>query len=353
MKEAAAQPEPQREGSAALPADQPDRSNSLEPAPPPIRVAPASEPVPVPDLATKSVATTQPLAEAPVVATPETQPPAETKAVDASPAPAPPDAAPKAGDSTLDAKAPIGLESINPYFASREAKRKWDLDQLTADQELELGRELNRMVMQSQLTRRFQNEDMERRLMEAAEPILKNCERKDVRYRFNILDSDAVNAFSHPGGYVYVTRGLMNWASEDQDYVLQFALAHEIHHVDRGDAIRCLRTPALKDLPYGTGELFLMFIFPRSYGETLEFEADDWALQQLKRLYSTRRECLAFLTNFDRYAGANGFLSGDVRPEDEPDTPLFELHYRALPSAAERLKRLKDKLPAQAAEKAG
>jgi len=351
LKEAVAPTGPQQDAPVAVGPEQADRSDSPKPESPPSRADHSTVPHPTPSSGTE--ATTQPLATAASATPPENQQSADTKTIDAAPAPASSDAAPKATEVALNANAPIGLEAINPYFATPEAKRKWDLDQLTVDQELELGRELNRMVMLPQFTRRYQNEEMERRLLEAAEPILKNCERKDVRYRFYILDSDAVNAFSHPGGYVYVTRGLMNWVSEDQDYILQFALAHEIHHVDRGDAIRCLRIPALKNLPYGTIQLFLLFIIPRSYGETLEFEADDWALQQLKQLHSTRRECLAFLTNFDRYAGANGFLSGDVRPEDEPNTSLFELRYRALPSATERLKRLKEKLPPQAVGKAG
>ena len=41
-----------------------------------------------------------------------------------------------------------------------------------------------------------------------------------------------VNAFSTPGGYIYVSRGLFDLIGEDEDYALRFAVGHEIAHVD-------------------------------------------------------------------------------------------------------------------------
>ncbi|AMV38875.1 Peptidase family M48 [Planctomyces sp. SH-PL62] len=256
-----------------------------------------------------------------------------------------PDPAPSPAEPVAASKLP-GLEAIHPFFASAAAKRKWDLERITVEQESELGAQLHQMVMLPELNRPFQDESMERRLLDAAGPILEARERKDaeLEYRFFILDSDAVNAFSHPGGYVYVTRGLMRWISEDQAPSLQFALAHEIRHVDRGHAIRCLRAPPFREMPYGTLELFYLFIFPRSYGQSFEYEADDWALEQLRALRHSRRECLTFLMKLDRYAGANGFLQGGATLERNPGVPLFDFQYRAHPMAAARLKRLKDRL---------
>ncbi len=53
---------------------------------------------------------------------------------------------------------------------------------------------------------------------------------RTLEYRFGILDSEAVTAFSLPGGYVFVTRGaLANMKNESE---LAGTLAHEIAHVD-------------------------------------------------------------------------------------------------------------------------
>ena len=88
-----------------------------------------------------------------------------------------------------------------------------------------------------------------------------------------------------------MTRGLLDWISEDEDYALRFALAHEIYHVDRRHALKCLQDPGVRNLPYGTLALFYLLIFPRGYfPEQMDFEADAWAMQQLQRMGYTPRD---------------------------------------------------------------
>jgi Zn-dependent protease with chaperone function len=276
----------------------------------------------------------------------EERPPTLLAAKPASTAPPPTpvektSAAKSADTSAAPAPQPQGLQVIDPFFAGPIAKKKWDLARLTTAQELELGRQLNHMVLLPRLNRELKNGAMERRILEAAEPILAARTRKDVDFRFVIIDSEYVNAFSHPGGFIYVTRGLMNWIGEDEEYALRFALAHEIYHVDRGHAILCLQDPEVLKLPLGTLELFYLLIFPRGYSPNLEFEADVWALRQLQQLKHSKRESLAFMQKLDRYAEANGFLQGSMAPESGRAASLFENHYRAHPNASTRLKKLK------------
>ncbi len=51
-----------------------------------------------------------------------------------------------------------------------------------------------------------------------------------VNYKFGILDSEAINAFALPGGYIFVTRGAL--ANMKNEAELAGALAHEVAHVD-------------------------------------------------------------------------------------------------------------------------
>lgn len=61
--------------------------------------------------------------------------------------------------------------------------------------------------------------------------LARQVERKDVRWRFAILDTPSVNAMAFPGGIVVITRGLyQRLATEDE---LAAVLAHEIAHVNR------------------------------------------------------------------------------------------------------------------------
>ncbi len=61
------------------------------------------------------------------------------------------------------------------------------------------------------------------------ERLLRHTEMAGARFTFTVLNSDIVNAFALPGGYVYVTRGLM--ALADNEAELAGVLAHEIGHV--------------------------------------------------------------------------------------------------------------------------
>ncbi|GAB2178032.1 M48 family metalloprotease [Dongia sp. agr-C8] len=57
-----------------------------------------------------------------------------------------------------------------------------------------------------------------------------NAERKDVQYTFTVLNSEQINAFALPGGYVYITRGLLTLANNEAE--IAGVLGHEIGHVN-------------------------------------------------------------------------------------------------------------------------
>lgn len=63
-----------------------------------------------------------------------------------------------------------------------------------------------------------------------------HSERKDVTYSFTVLESDVVNAFAAPGGYVYVTTGLLKAARDESE--LAGVLAHEVGHVIGRHSVR-------------------------------------------------------------------------------------------------------------------
>lgn len=57
------------------------------------------------------------------------------------------------------------------------------------------------------------------------------CRRAEIKYRFAILNTDDVNAYSCPGGYIFVTRGLLKELENEAQ--LAGVLAHEIAHVSQ------------------------------------------------------------------------------------------------------------------------
>jgi len=55
-------------------------------------------------------------------------------------------------------------------------------------------------------------------------------ERPDVQFTFTVLNTPDVNAFAVPGGYIYVTRGLMALANNEAEFAS--VVGHEIGHIN-------------------------------------------------------------------------------------------------------------------------
>jgi len=61
--------------------------------------------------------------------------------------------------------------------------------------------------------------------------LVQSVGREDITYHFTILNHDMVNAFSMPGGYIFVTRGALRQMRDEAE--LAGVLAHEIAHVNQ------------------------------------------------------------------------------------------------------------------------
>jgi predicted Zn-dependent protease len=70
--------------------------------------------------------------------------------------------------------------------------------------------------------------------------IVKKSSRSSLPYHFIVLDTDGVNAFAAPGGFVHITRGALALMKNESD--LAGVLGHEIAHVTEKHAINAIRS---------------------------------------------------------------------------------------------------------------
>ncbi len=66
-------------------------------------------------------------------------------------------------------------------------------------------------------------------LNEVGQKIVSVSDRKDITYHFTVIESDQVNAFAAPGGYVYFYTGLLREMKSESE--MAAVMAHEISHV--------------------------------------------------------------------------------------------------------------------------
>jgi len=72
--------------------------------------------------------------------------------------------------------------------------------------------------------------------------LAQQTERPDLPWHFGVLDSDSVNAFAAPGGYVFITKGLVLRMRNEAE--LAGVMAHEISHVLRKHHLNAIQKSA-------------------------------------------------------------------------------------------------------------
>ncbi len=129
------------------------------------------------------------------------------------------------------------------------------------------------------------DEAMNHRVIMIGKSLSAYCARPELNFRFAVLNSDAVNAFSAPGGYVFITRGLYKSVKSDQE--LAAVLAHEITHIVKRHALKVIsRGQFMKGL-FDTGGSITNVpafdsgvhsitdaLFTKGFDPSAEFEAD-------------------------------------------------------------------------------
>lgn len=126
------------------------------------------------------------------------------------------------------------------------------------DSELEMGRANHPKIIAEY--GRYDDEAMQAYVQSVGEKLADISHRTDLIYRFTVLDSPVINAFALPGGYVYITRGLMAYL--DSEAELAAVLGHEIGHVTARHGVRQQSAAQAANLGYTLGAI----LFPELRG---------------------------------------------------------------------------------------
>jgi predicted Zn-dependent protease len=79
-------------------------------------------------------------------------------------------------------------------------------------------------------------------------------ERPGLPWEFHVVDDPTPNAFALPGGFIYVTRGMMNLMNSEAE--LAGVLGHEIGHVTARHSVSQISKQQLAQLGLGLGSIF-------------------------------------------------------------------------------------------------
>lgn len=207
----------------------------------------------------------------------------------------------------------------------------------STDKEVVIGRSVAQQIEKEEKVSK--DVLLKKRVRDIGEKIAAVSERKDIDYVFGVLDDEEINAVYLPGGFIYINRGLLEKATDDE---LACVIAHEIGHVTAKHAIKRLQS--------NTGYSLLRILAGVGAQSSDAVAGLDYAYASLLTGYSRKDELLADALAA-RYAKAAGYnpraMMDFLKKLDEIDKkkPSREYSYwRTHPHTSDRVRTVKEEL---------
>ena len=176
----------------------------------------------------------------------------------------------------------VALQAVacatNPVTGQRQ------LSLVSEAQEIEMGRDAAREAAGS--LGLVDDQDLQAYVKRVGLQMAAQSERPSLPWSFGVVDDPTPNAFALPGGFIYVTRGLMSLM--DSEAELASVLGHEIGHVTARHSVSMMSRAQLAQLGLGLGSVLLPDLRPAAvaagaglellflrYGRDAERQADD------------------------------------------------------------------------------
>jgi predicted Zn-dependent protease len=191
---------------------------------------------------------------------------------------------------TLVAIALISSAAWLTGCATNPVTGKQELALMSEAQEIELGRQSDREVIAS--IGLYPDDRLQQYVQSLGTRLAAASERPNLPWTFRVVDDASVNAFALPGGFVYVTRGIMTHLTSEAELVS--VMGHEIGHVTARHSVSQMSKQQLAGLGLGLAMIFVPEARPYSdlaqtgmglmflkFSRQDESQADDLGLKYL------------------------------------------------------------------------
>ena len=152
----------------------------------------------------------------------------------------------------------IAACATNPVTGRRE------LSLISESQEIQMGQQASQQTLQSMPE--IPEAGMKSLVNSVGMRIAKASERPGLPWEFHTLDDPTVNAFAIPGGFIFVTRGLVSHLNSEAE--LAQVIGHEIGHVTAKHSVAQMSKAQVASIGLGVGSIFSSQV--RALGGALE-----------------------------------------------------------------------------------
>jgi predicted Zn-dependent protease len=136
--------------------------------------------------------------------------------------------------------------------ATNPATGQRQFNLMSEAQELQLGQESDLQVRHEMGV--YDDPELQRYVESVGVRMAQSSQRPNLPWHFTIVDSPAVNAFALPGGYIYITRGILAYLNDESQ--MAGVLGHEIGHVTARHAAQQYSKATAAQLGLGLGAIF-------------------------------------------------------------------------------------------------
>jgi predicted Zn-dependent protease len=158
--------------------------------------------------------------------------------------------------------------------------------------EIEKSKKVHPLILQ-QFGGPYEDAQLQAYVNDVGQRAAKVSHRPELQYYFTVLDADEINAFTTGGGYVYITRGILDYLNSEAE--LQAVLGHEIGHITARHPVRQQTQSTLAGIGAaavgiftGSGDIAGLANYAGAalisgYGRDQELEADRLGAEYLAR----------------------------------------------------------------------
>jgi len=182
-------------------------------------------------------------------------------------------------------------------------------------QEISMGREADKEISAS--IGLYADEPLQQYVQKLGTKLASNSERPNLPWTFRVVDDPTVNAFAVPGGFIYVTRGILVHLNNEAE--LAGVMGHEIGHVTAQHSVHSMATEQLTQLGLGLGSILLPDLQPYmglagtglgllflKFSRDDENQADELGVRYMMRAGSDPRQLGEVMAMLDRVSGGEG-----------------------------------------------
>ena len=192
---------------------------------------------------------------------------------------------------------------------------------MTTADEVRIGREQNQQLLEA-FGGAYDDPELAAYVTRIGNSLAAKAERTDLTYTFTVLNSPIVNALALPGGYIYVSRGLLALAGNEAE--LAGVLGHEIghvtarHHAQRQSSqtvagvasLGVTILGAIAGVPLARGTQMLAGAFLASYTRDQEYEADLLGIRYLNAAGYDPKAMATFLAKLNAWTNLEETILG-------------------------------------------